>query len=122
MRGLITALGVLTIVACTWLVAMYFVLHRGGYLERAALVAGLGVIATATLISTWHPRPPLWLRATVAAGSLILIYSGVTAIRGTLQSDHFEGYALISGALFTALGLAGLVRAATGTTLKRSAA
>ena len=110
MRTVIAGLCLLTILVCAWLFMMYFVLRHPGYQERAALVAGLGAIAAATLVCTLLSRPPVWLRASVAAGALVLIYVGVTTISANHRAGHFEGYAEISGALFVALGASALVR------------
>jgi hypothetical protein len=110
MRAVIASLCLLTILVCGWLFMMYFVLRHPGYQERAALVAGLGAIAAATLVCTLLKRPPLWLRASVAAGAVVLIYAGVTTISANHRAGHFEGYAEISGWLFVALGASALLR------------
>jgi len=118
MRPLIAALSVFTIVVCAWLFTMYFVLQHPGYQQGALLVAGLAAIAVATLISALLTHPPMWLRASAAAGAVVLIYVGVTMISANHHAMHFEGYADISGALFVALGASTLVQAAGRLTVR----
>jgi len=118
MRAIVTTLSLLAILVCAWLVTMYFALQHPGYQQRAALVAGLGLIAVATLLCTLLAHPPMWLRAGVAVGALILVYVGVSFISANHRSTHFEGYAEISGALFVALGASTLVRATSWLTVR----
>jgi hypothetical protein len=47
-----------------------------------------------------------WLRVAVIAGGMALAAAGAWMIRNTLTSAHFEGYALILGAMLVAQGIA----------------
>jgi hypothetical protein len=50
-----------------------------------------------------------WLRIVVAAGGAALAAAGIWLARATLTSTHFEGYALILGAMLVAQGIITIV-------------
>jgi hypothetical protein len=70
-------------------------------LSRLAFVAGPSLL---TLVALAWSRPPIALRFAAAAAGLALIWVGSSAIDRTLSGGHFEGYALVLGALAVAQG------------------
>jgi len=94
----------LTMVAVGYLTASVVVLRPPRANLAAWLPLAAALIAQCMLTFVAVTRPLAWLRMLVAAGGAILVGLGVWMIRGTLASDHFEGYALVLGAM---LGLQG---------------
>lgn len=99
MRLLLRLVSAFTIVAAAWLTTMYFVLEHPGYRGRALVSGSFVVVSLITIVCLQLARPPIWLRAIVAAGAIGLGYAGATMVTAVLKPDvHFEGYALVIGA------------------------
>jgi hypothetical protein len=104
LKHLLLGLCGLTALAVAYLTASVLVLRP----PRANLAAWLPLatllIAQCVLTFVAAARPLVWLRLLVAAGGAGLIVIGVWMVRGTLTSDHFEGYALVLGAMLAVQG------------------
>ena len=105
MKTLVAALCVLTLLAVAYLSLSLTVLRppRANYSAWFAVAAVVTVQTGATLIAM--AMPMTWLRVAAAAGGAVLAAMGVWMIRETLTSPHFEGYALVLGAMLLAQGL-----------------
>ena len=100
----------LTMLAVGYLSASVVVLRPPRANLAAWLPLAAALIAQCVLTFVAATRPLAWLRMLVTVGGAILVGLGVWMIRGTLASDHFEGYALVLGAM---LALQGAVTLAT---------
>ena len=104
LKTALLALAALTLLAVAYLTASVLVLrppraNLSAWLPLAALLAAQCVLTFAA-VSSAVP----WLRTIVAAGGTALIAAAVWLIRGTLSSDHFEGYALLLGGMLAIQG------------------
>src|SRR5436190_1788765 len=105
MRAVLTAVCGLTIAASTWLGVMFVLLHRPGFqrgLGMSALFVLQSLLAKA-VINQWL-RQPLW-RAVTLAGAVALTWAGTSAVLVNLDGPHFEGYAIVIGALLILQGV-----------------
>ena len=105
MKILTAVLCALTILAVAYLSWSVLLLQppRANYpawFTFAALVI-IQTVATLLAIAT----PARRLRIAVGAGGAALAAAGVWMVRGTLTSAHFEGYALVLGAMLVAQGI-----------------
>jgi hypothetical protein len=104
LKTALVALAALTLLAVGYLTASVLVLrppraNLSAWLPFAALLATQCVLTFAAASSTLA-----WLRLLVAAGGTALMAAGVWLIRGTVSSDHFEGYALLLGGMLAVQG------------------
>jgi hypothetical protein len=105
MRPLLNGLCGLTIAASVWLGVMFVVLHRAGY-ERGAGMAGLFVLQSLLALAVTNQwLAGVWWRAAVLLGAAGLTWVGVSAVVSNLTGPHFEGFAVIIGALLALQGL-----------------
>ena len=105
MKTLTATLCVLTILALACLSLSVAILRppRANYAAWAAFATLVCLQSAATLLAI---RTDVgWLRVAVIAGGMALAAAGAWMIRGTLTSAHFEGYALILGAMLVAQGI-----------------
>ncbi len=100
MRLLLRLVCGFTILAAAWLTTMYFVLKHPGYQAHAMVSASFVAASLVTIAFLQLARPPGWLQALVAATAIGLGYAGATTVSAVLKPDaHFEGYALVIGAM-----------------------
>jgi len=103
-RNALLGLCGLTLLAVAYLTTSVLVLRP----PRANLAAWLPLaallITQCILTFVTASRPLAWLRLLVVAGGAGLLAVGVWMVRGTLSSDHFEGYALVLGAVLVLQG------------------
>ena len=105
MRPLLNALCVLTIAASAWLGVMHVVLHRPGY-ERGAGMAALFILQSLVVMAvTNHRLIGAWWRMATLLGAAGMTWVGVSAVVGNLTGTHFEGFAVIIGALLVLQGI-----------------
>ena len=105
MRTVVTGLCCLTIAASAWLGVMFVVLHRPGY-ERGAGMAALFVLQSLlamAVINQWLAGVS-W-RMGALLGAVGLTWAGVSAVIANITGPHFEGFAVIIGALLVLQGL-----------------
>jgi hypothetical protein len=104
LRNALLGLCALTVLAVVCLTLSVLVLRP----PRANLAAWLPLaamlITQCALTCAVVFRPVAWLRLLVAGGGAGLIVLGLWMVRGTLTSDHFEGYALVLGAMLVLQG------------------
>ena len=105
MRSALTAVCALTVAASTWLGVMFVVLHRPGY-ERGLGVSVLFVLQSllaAAAINQWLEHG--WWRAMTLVGAAAIAAAGTSTIASNVNGPHFEGYALVIGALLLLQGV-----------------
>jgi hypothetical protein len=109
MKIVTAALCALTILAVAYLSVSVIALRppRANYPAWGAFAALVTVQSVATLLAM--VAPVAWLRAGTIAGGAVLAAAGVWMVRGTLTSAHFEGYALVLGAMLVAQGIVTIV-------------
>jgi hypothetical protein len=106
MRTLAAALALLTMLAVAYLSFALLLLRppRANFPLWFTFAAVVTIQSVATLVAVTARIP--WLRIVAAGAGAALAAAGVWLIRGTLTSAHFEGYALILGAMLVAQGIA----------------
>ncbi len=105
MRTVTAALCVSTILAVAYLSFSILLLQPPGANNAAWFsFATLVCIQTAATLLALR-TDAAWLRVAVIAGGVALAAAGAWMIRHTLTSAHFEGYALILGAMLVAQGI-----------------
>ena len=105
MRAVLTAVCGLTIAASTWLGVMFVLLHRPGY-ERglgASVLFVLQSLLAGAVINQWLRQPSF--RVVTLLGAVALAWAGTSAVLANINGTHFEGYALIIGALLILQGV-----------------
>ena len=105
MRPILTIVCALTVAASSWLGVMFVVLHRPGY-ERGLEVSALFVLQSllaGAVINQWLRQSSL--RVVTLAGAVALAWAGTSAVLANINGTHFEGYALIIGALLILQGV-----------------
>jgi hypothetical protein len=105
MRAVLTAVCGLTIAASTWLGVMFIVIHRPGY-ERGLGVSALFVLQSllaGAVINQWLRQP--WWGVVTLVGAVALTWAGTSAVLANINGPHFEGYAVVIGALLTLQGV-----------------
>ena len=105
MRSILTVVCALTVAASTWLGVMFVVLHRPGY-EGGLGISSLFVLQSllaAAVINQWLEHRG-W-RALTLAGAAALAAAGTSTIASNVSGPHFEGYALVIGALLLLQGV-----------------
>jgi hypothetical protein len=109
MKTMAVGLCVLTILAVAYLSFSVLLLRppRANYPAWFTFAALVFIQTVATLLALSVSLT--WLRVGVLAGGAALAAAGVWMIRGTLTSTHFEGYALILGAVLVAQGTVTIV-------------
>lgn len=104
MRTLQNGVCWLTAAASAWLGVMFVVLHRAGF-EQGAGMAGLFILQSLLALAVGNGRlTAMPWRLMALAGSTGLIWAGAEALQRTVTGDHFEGYAVIIGALLLLQG------------------
>jgi hypothetical protein len=105
MKTLLAAMCVLTLLAIGSLSLSLFILRppRANYSTWFTLATIVAVQSVGTFIAMANPRT--WLRTVVAGGGAALAAVGVWMVRDTLTSPHFEGYALVLGAMLVMQGI-----------------
>ena len=105
MRAVLTTVCALTIAASIWLGVMFVVLHRPGF-ERGLGISALFVLQSLLAVAVIHQRlGQPWWRAVTFVGAVALIWAGTSAVLASLNGPHFEGYAVLIGALVLLQGL-----------------
>jgi hypothetical protein len=104
MKTLLAAICALTLLTVAYLSLSLVVLRppRANYPVWFTLAAVITIQSVATFIAMANPHA--WLRTVMAAGGAALAAIGVWMIRETLVSSHFEGYALVLGAMLVVQG------------------
>ena len=104
MRTLLNLTCWASVAACSWLAAMFVVLHRPGF-ERGLSFAVFFVLQSLLVlaISSGIASAPAWRRAALV-GACGIVVSGGGAVANTLNSNHFEGFVLIIGTLLVLQG------------------
>ena len=105
MRIALNVLCGFTVAACLWLSVMFVVLHRPGF-ERGLVMSLMFVAQSLLTLAVVNHRvaAPAW-RILAAAGAAGIVWAGGNAIAQTLNSQHFEGFALLIGAALVLQGL-----------------
>ena len=105
MKTLLAAMCVLTVLAVCSLSLSLMVLRppRANYPVWFTLATIITIQSVATFVAMAHP--PAWFRNAAAAGGAALAAIGIWMVRGTLASPHFEGYALVLGAMLVMQGI-----------------
>jgi hypothetical protein len=108
MKILVAASCALTILAVSYLSFSLLMLRppRANYTVWFPLAAAILIQSFATLVAVVSPTA--WLRAAVAGGGAALAAIAVWMMRETLTGAHFEGYALLLGAMLLVQGFATL--------------
>jgi len=94
MKAAPIAISVFTLLAALWLLSMELILKHPGFSQRIALDAAIVLQSLAT-IALFAVNGRAVFRIFVLAGSIGLGLAGISALHRTLDSSHFEGYALI---------------------------
>jgi hypothetical protein len=105
MRTALAAICTLTLLATAYLSLSLLILrppraNLGAWFTLAAFLAAQGALTLASLGTIIAARGAV--RTAVLAGGAALSVVGVWMVRDTLTSSHFEGYALVLGALLVA--------------------
>jgi hypothetical protein len=103
MRSLLGAVCCFTIASC-WLATMSLVLHQAGFRAQMGLALLFVAQSLLTLAVLAGLLPGIATRIVLAAGALGLATVGGGAIATNLSRPHFEGYALVIGAVLTLQG------------------
>ena len=105
MKTLLAALCGLTLLAVGYLSLSLIVLRppRANYPVWFTLATIIMFQSVATFVAM--ASSPAWLRVAVTAGGAALAAIGVWMVRETLASPHFEGYALVLGAMLVLQGV-----------------
>jgi hypothetical protein len=108
MRRLLTGVCCVTIAASCWLATMSLVLHRTGYRQQMGVALLFVVQSLWTLAVLAGQLPSLWSklsRIVLVPGAVGLAATGGRAIAANLSGPHFEGYALVIGAVLILQGV-----------------
>ena len=106
MRTALTAICVLTLLAAAYLSLSLIVLHppRANYQQWAFVASVIVAQGVLTLVAVTTSHASAWLRLVVSAAGGVLAVIGVWMVRNTLTRSHFEGYALVLGAMLVVQG------------------
>ena len=111
MRSLLAGVCCVTIAASCWLATMSWVLHRTGYRQQMGVALLFVAQSLWTLAVLAGLLPSLWSklsRIVLVPGAVGLAAAGGRAIKANLTNVsglHFEGYALVIGALLILQGV-----------------
>jgi hypothetical protein len=111
MRSLLAGVCCVTIAASCWLAAMSWVLHRTGYRQQMGVALLFVAQSLWTLAVLAGLLPSLWSklsRIVLVPGAVGLAAAGGRAIAANLTNlpaPHFEGYALVIGAVLILQGV-----------------
>ena len=105
MRTVLHTLCGFTLLAASWLAVMFVVLHRPGY-ERGVSMSVIFMMQSLLTIgvSTGRVSEASW-RVLAGFGAAAIVWAGSAAVANTLNTAHFEGYALVIGVALTLQGL-----------------
>lgn len=101
MKSALAWMSAFTVAAGSWLAAMENILKHSGYRERTAVAICIAIRGLVTLLLL-RLKGRLVFRAVVLTGALGLAVLGISAIRHTLDSPHFEGFVLLIGSALVA--------------------
>lgn len=100
MRIALAALSAFTLLACAWLLVMFFVLRHQGFEWRGAVTALLIAQSAVTLVVLGTDVRSVWPRITLALGACAIVALGALAFVANERASDWEGYvAVISAAL-----------------------
>jgi hypothetical protein len=100
MRVVLAAVCAFTLLACAWLLAVFFVLRHPGFEWQAVVSALLIAQSAATLVVLGPGVRALWPRIALALGACAIVAVGALAFVANEQASDWEGYvAVISAAL-----------------------
>lgn len=100
MRIALAAVCAFTLLACTWLFVMFFLLRHPGFEWQAAVTALLIAQSAATLAVLGTRVRSVWPRITLALGACAIVAVGALAFVANERASDWEGYvAVISAAL-----------------------
>ena len=110
MKTLLAAICLLTLLATAYLTASLLLLRppRANY-QQWALVATVIVAHGGLTLCALFATVQAGVRYAAAAGGLAIAVVGALSIFSTLSGSHFEGYALLLGAMLVVQGLLTLV-------------
>ena len=77
---------------------------RANYPELFMMATVFAAQSVITLLAVTGIISAGWIRWVVIAGGVAIIWAGASWARATLASDHFEGYALVLGAMLVVQG------------------
>src|SRR5690349_8071957 len=100
MRTALAAVCAFTLCAVAYLSLSVLILRppRVNY-QESLLLAALFVATSALTLAALAGISRGWIRWTVVGGAMAIIWTGAAAVRATLVSTHFEGYALVLGSV-----------------------
>ena len=96
MKAALAWVSAFTAAAGVWLFVMENALKHDGYAGRMGIAAFIAIESLATLLAVAIGRRRAILRALVVLGAG-MGFLGVSAIKGILESRHFEGFVLLIG-------------------------
>lgn len=105
MRAILAALCGITIAASCWLGTMCVVLHRAGQQRGVALPVLFVLQSLLTLGVVARIFASVWARGAVGFGAAGIVWLGGAAIANNLSRPHFEGYAVVFGAILVVQGI-----------------
>ena len=104
LRNALLAVCALTVLAVVYLTLSVVILRPPRANLTAWLPLAAAVITQCALTVAAIFKPTSGLRLLVSAGAAALVVVGAWMARETLASDHFEGYALLLGAMLALQG------------------
>ena len=106
LKTALAAICVFTLLATAFLTASLLVLQppRANYQQWAFVASVIVAQGVLTLVAVTTSHASAWLRLVVSAAGGVLAVIGVWMVRNTLTRSHFEGYALVLGAMLVVQG------------------
>ena len=104
-KGALTAICTLTLLATAYLSLSLLILRppRANYQQWALIAAVIAAQSVLTLVAL-YARTPRGLQYVVVASGFGIAWIGARSIYNTLSGPHFEGYALVLGAMLVTQG------------------
>src|SRR5262249_5714368 len=105
MKSLLAAVSGVTLLACAYLAVSYLVLKGTADLSPLAWLSMFAMPAALTLGAIASDASGPWVGGPLVVLGAGVVWLGAWSIQRTLASSHFEGYALVLGALGVVQGL-----------------
>jgi len=106
LKSALAAICILVVLAVAYLTLSVVVLRppRVNYAAWLATASVVAALSGLTLTAAWSAGRPEGLRYPAAAAGVVLFALGTWLVTTTLRSEHFEGYALLLGAMLAVEG------------------